>query len=378
VRVCLVYDCLYPHTVGGAERWYRGLADDLVAAGHEVTYLTRQQWDDEPRTPGLRVVAVSPDGPLYGPDGNRRIGPPLCFGLGVLRHLLRHRRRYDVVHTCAFPYFSLLAARAALAGTGVPLGVDWFEVWSRAYWRSYLGPVLGVVGVLVQRLCVLLTPKAFVFSDLHARRLREEGLRREPVRLAGLYAGGARDGAPPAEREPLVVYAGRHIAEKRVELVPGAVAAARERVPGLRALILGDGPTRPDVLAEIERHGLGGVVEAPGFVDAADVADALGRAACLVLPSLREGYGLVVIEAAAAGTPSVVVAGEDNAAAELVDEGVNGTVAADAGELADAIARAVEGGPELRAATARWYAEHADRLSAASSAARIREEFAVI
>ena len=44
VRVCVAYDCLYPYTVGGAERWYRNLATTLVDAGHEVTYLTRQQW----------------------------------------------------------------------------------------------------------------------------------------------------------------------------------------------------------------------------------------------------------------------------------------------------------------------------------------------
>lgn len=374
VHVCLIYDCLYPHTVGGAERWYRGLADELVAAGHEVTYLTRRQWDDEPDTPGIRVVAVSPGGPLYGPDGNRRIGPPLRFGLGVLRHLVTRRRRYDAVHTCAFPYFSLLAARVALAGTGVRIGVDWFEVWSKDYWKSYLGPVLGWIGILVQRLCVRLTPQAFVFSELHARRLEEEGLPQPAVRLAGLYAGGKREGRPAASREPLVVYAGRHIAEKRVELIPAAIAQVREQVPGVRGLIFGDGPTRPDVLAEIERLGLQDVIESPGFVSIDEVADGIGRAACLVLPSLREGYGLVVIEAAASGTPSVVIAGDDNAAAELVIEGVNGALAPDTAGLADAIARAVEGGEALRASTAQWYAEHAHRLSAAASAGRIREE----
>jgi hypothetical protein len=44
MRICLVYDCLYPHTVGGAERWYRDVAERLAAEGHEVTYLTLRQW----------------------------------------------------------------------------------------------------------------------------------------------------------------------------------------------------------------------------------------------------------------------------------------------------------------------------------------------
>ena len=44
MRVCLVYDCLFPYTVGGAERWYRNLSERLAADGHDVTYLTLRQW----------------------------------------------------------------------------------------------------------------------------------------------------------------------------------------------------------------------------------------------------------------------------------------------------------------------------------------------
>ena len=47
---------------------------------------------------------------LYTAGGRRRILPPLVFGARCVLHLLRHGRRYDVVDTCAFPYFSLLAA----------------------------------------------------------------------------------------------------------------------------------------------------------------------------------------------------------------------------------------------------------------------------
>ena len=114
MRVCLVYDCLYPHTVGGAERWYRNLGERLAAEGHEVTYLTLRQWDrgEDPGVEGVDVRAVGPRMGLYV-EGRRRILPPLVFGLGVLAHLLLRGRRYDAVHTASFPYFSLLAAAAA-------------------------------------------------------------------------------------------------------------------------------------------------------------------------------------------------------------------------------------------------------------------------
>jgi glycosyltransferase involved in cell wall biosynthesis len=84
-----------------------------------------------------------------------------------------------------------------------------------------------------------------------------------------------------------------------------------------------------------------------------------------VLPSSREGYGLVVVEAAGRGTPSVVVAGEDNAATELVDDGQNGFVAASPSpeDLAAAILRVRAAGPALREATAEWFERNAQRLS---------------
>jgi glycosyltransferase involved in cell wall biosynthesis len=396
MRICLVYDCLFPYTVGGAERWYRNLAERLVADGHEVTYLTLRQWErgEEPRIEGVRVVAVGPKLALYTADGRRKIAPPLVFGLGVLWHLLRGGRRYEVVHTCSFPYFSLLAAAAARPLGRYGLVVDWHEVWSRAYWREYLGTVGGKVGYGVQLLCARLPQRAFCFSRLHARRLRAEGLRSEPTVLEGEYAGAlATPVARPAE--PLVVFAGRLIPEKQAPLAVAAFALAARRIaelgakaesdpalrgepeptphegstPILRAEFYGDGPEREALERAIEEHGVGEIASALGFVDAARIDEALTRAMCMLSTSRREGYGMVVVEAAAHATPSVVVAGEDNAAVELVQEGVNGFIAASAKPevVAEAIVRVHDAGMALRESTAGWFAQNAQRLSLESS-----------
>src|SRR5581483_2592396 len=120
--------------------------------------------------------------------GRRRIGEAVRYGAGVGRHLLARRGRYDVVHLVGFPYFSILAARVALAGARVAVVADWPEVWSPEYWREYLGAAKGLAGRLVQRLCVRLTPEAFVESELHAERLRAEGMRGPVTMLPGPVA----------------------------------------------------------------------------------------------------------------------------------------------------------------------------------------------
>jgi glycosyltransferase involved in cell wall biosynthesis len=65
----------------------------------------------------------------------------------------------------------------------------------------------------------------------------------------------------------------------------------------------------------------------------------------------------------------VVVQSPDNAALELVEDGVNGVVAesAEPQALADAIVRVHEAGPELRRSTADWFRRNRERLSLESS-----------
>jgi glycosyltransferase involved in cell wall biosynthesis len=370
VRICLVYDCLFPHTVGGAERWYRNLAERLAAAGHDVTYLTLRQWDrrEAPTVAGVKVRTVGPQMALYAAPGRRRMLPPIVFGAGVLWHLLRHGRDYDVVHTGSFPYFSVLATSVARLVYRYRVVVDWHEVWTKEYWREYLGRAAGRIGWIIQCMCAGVPQQAFCFSDLHARRLESIGLRGPVTVLRGEYAG------PSARRDPLpanpvVLFAGRHINEKRVEALVPAVMLARRQIPTLTGIAFGDGPAHPHVLEVIRENQADGIVLAPGFVSSEELAGELASALCMLLPSRREGYGLIVVEAAAMGVPSIVVRGADNAATELIAEGENGTIAqsAEPDELAAAIVRIYEGAAGMRAATLAWYQRNAASLSLSGS-----------
>ena len=369
MKILVVYDCLFPHTIGGAERWYRNLAERLAGEGHDVTYLTLRQWErGEPHeVAGVRVRIAGPRLSLYA-GGRRRIAPPLVFGAGVLAHLLRHGRSYDVVHTASFPYFSLLAAGLLRRPSRYRLVVDWHELWSGDYWREYLGSVGGRIGEAVQALCLRVPQRAFTLAQSTAQRLRAAGVHGDVEVLTGLQEEAPATVAPHAA-QPVVVFAGRHIPEKRVPALVRGFAALHERAPELRLVVFGDGPDRPEVLALIESEGLGDVASAPGFVAREELEARLASALCMVLPSRREGYGLVVVEASARGVPSVVIADPDNAATELVDEGENGFVAASAEpqDIADAILRVRAAGAPLRASTAAWFERNRDRLSLAGS-----------
>jgi glycosyltransferase involved in cell wall biosynthesis len=309
------------------------------------------------------VIGVSDAGQVYNEE-RRTLLPPLRFGVGVARHLWRHGSEYDVVHIASFPYFPLLAASALRRRRGYRLVVNWIEVWTKSYWKRYAGPTIGTAGWLVQRACIRIPHDAYCISQMHADRLLAEGYDGQPVVLPGLYAGPAEH-TGPAEVDPmLVVYAGRHVREKRIDLLVRAFALARKRCPELRLELYGDGPERQRVERIAEELGLSDAVGFAGKRPEEEVDAAIARAACLATASEREGYGLVLVEAAAHGTPSVIVAGSENASLEIVAHGVNGVVAPEpsAASLAAAIVEVVEAGTRLRASTARWFEENAERL----------------
>jgi glycosyltransferase involved in cell wall biosynthesis len=366
LRIAIIYDCLYPHSIGGAERWYRSLACRL-ARRHQVTYLTRTQWRslatlDTPHA--IEILGLGAPSPLYNDAGRRRIDVPLRFALRVFVHLLRNRTRYDVIHTCSFPYFPMIAASIVRKLAGPPVVVDWIEVWPRNYWREYLGGNLGYVGALIQRLCITLTTYAITFSRVNSKQLRAHGYKGQLSVLQGMFDAPSDLGEPNPIREPQIIYVGRHINEKNVRAIPATIAETLKQIPNLKCVIFGDGPERTKIIEAIQNAGLQQHIQCPGFVPWQTVDRALQEAMCLLLPSEREGYGLVVIEAAARGTPSVVVRAPKNAATELIEEGINGYIAEDASPVAlsRAILKVYKAGPTQVTKTWAWFKHNQIRL----------------
>ncbi len=377
LSVCVVYDCLFPLTHGGAERWYRVLADRFVEAGATVTYLTRRQWPNEsPNWAGVTVIAVSRGGDLYDAEGTRQIGPTLSFGFGTFLWAVRHRRGFDAVVVASFPFFSLLAIQAALVGVKTPVFVDYHEVWSSQYWRSYAGRATGTLGALIQKLCIRVSRFAQVFTIESAERLRSEGFRGDLKVLAGLLPESRDRGAKltVSSPDPMVLFVGRHLKHKGVRLLPEILATARVSLPSLRMTIVSDGPERVEIETEVRRLGLSDNVRFTGHVGDDELRELFASASCTIVPSFREGYGIVVAESVASGTPVVVADNPENLATTLVEPGINGFVVEPTVRgLSEGIVAAVAAGEELRVSTAAWSVQYSNSKSINQSAAQMVE-----
>ena len=149
----------------------------------------------------------------------------------------------------------------------------------------------------------------------------------------------------PGGRDPLLaIMIARLSDQKQVEHAVRAWPAVRERVPGARLEVLGDGPHRAELEALVAELGLAGAVVLRGYVPRA--ADELGRAGLLVLSSRYEGQPLSILEALSAATP-VVAYDVRYGPAEMVEPGVSGALVppGDVAALAEAVA-GILGRPE--------------------------------
>lgn len=367
-RVAFVYDHLYPFSVGGAERYYWTLARAL-ARETPVTQVAPRFWDG-PRVrveDGVEQVGV-------GGRGGSLYGAKLAFALGAFLHFLRHGARYDVVHCCCFPAVAVLAVRLGLLPhRRAKLIVDWHEVLPRSTWRRRRGRI-GDIGWFAQRAAVPCGEVAVTFSRMHEARLREIG-RRGAVAVQPEFTpeGEAPVAESSAERERLIVFAGRLVAEKRAHIVPRVLAELLEAEEGWRAVVFGQGEDFERVQEEARAAGVADAVEMAGFAPWEEVSGAMHRAAALVFPTTREGFGLVVLEAAEHGLPSVLVEEPDNAAVELIEEGVNGHVCAtaDPGEQARAVLALLQDG-DIHARTRGWYEKASERYSVENAVRELR------
>ncbi|HWB89778.1 MAG TPA: glycosyltransferase family 4 protein [Acidimicrobiia bacterium] len=336
MRIALVYDTVYPDTKGGVEKRVSELASRLAALGNEVHLLVPLREGTAPtRTAGVTLRKVVRSRPLYTRGGRRAVLPALAHGLGVWR-LLR-RERFDVVD-CQIPAFpSAIAAWLATRGSHTKLVITWHEAWDRD-WLDEMGGVLGRFGRLVERLVARLPAVHLAVSPQTAAVVSRIGGPAPEVIPPGVEVGGLaprNDSGGPAD----VVFVGRLIPTKNLGLLIEATRRLVSSGLDLSVVVIGDGPAREKWQSQVVERGLTGTIRFLGSIEEwADVMAIVRAAKVLALPSLREGYGMVALEAAALGVPVVTVEHRRNAASHVVEHGVTGlSVPADPGSFADAI-----------------------------------------
>lgn len=290
-RICLFLPSL---KVGGAERVMVTLANGFAARGREVILVLGEG-------AGPFRDDVAPEVELI--DLSRRHVSLALFGLA---RILR-RRRPDVLLSALYVanFVALLAAR--IARPQMPVVASEHSSITRI-----LESRRGLRRVLLRRAHRLLYPRAFrVVTVARGTALELHKLLAgaspaietipNPIDINTVRARAQETEVPPPE-VPTIIAVGRLALEKRFGDLIEAFAIVRREMP-CRLEILGEGPERGRLESLCERMGLTDAVSLPGF--AANPFPRIQAASILAVSSDREGFGNVIVEAMALGTPVV-------------------------------------------------------------------------
>lgn len=307
MRVMIWIEYFFPH-IGGGERVTEHLLRGLAARGHAacvVTNLTAEASAPQARWEGF---------PLYRFPINRALAAGDVRALGRMLTQVRELReqwRPDVIHIQAYGPIGLVHSmtnRAPRLPTLVEPHTALAELQGDAIRR-----ILHEADVVVTLSEAMEQDIAALVPEVLPR------VRRIPYGVAI----PALSPTPLLFDPPILLFFGRLVEKKGVDLALATLARARQRVPALRMLVAGDGPERAALEAQAVALGIAHAVDFLGWVDAADIPALLNRATVVLVPSRWEDPSPVVLrESALMARP--VVAAQVGGIPELVRHGETG------------------------------------------------------
>lgn len=299
---------------GGAERYLEKVARGLVERGAEVTILCAAH------------AAAPPDEVVDGIRFVRRGSKLTVYSEGVRALLRRELGPVDAVVDVqnGLPFFTRLATRK-------PVLVLVHHV-HREQWPVVYPGLSGRVGWWIERRFApwLYRPCQYVAVS-SATRQELVGLGVDRGRIAVVHNG--TDPVVPVgvgkSAHPTVAVVGRLVPHKQVEHAIDAAVALRERHPGLRLHVVGSGWWEGELHEYAAARGAGDTVVFEGHVDERRKHEVYEQSWLLALPSLKEGWGLVIGEAGMHRTPTVAYSAAGGTQ-ESVAHGRSGVLVEDA------------------------------------------------
>lgn len=326
MKIAIVSDAIYPYNKGGKEKRIYELSRRLAAHNNVVKIYCMKWWKGQntKKHGNVTYIAISPYFPLYS-SNRRSIRQAIFFSLFCLKLL---REDFDILEVDHMPHLVLLTTKIVAILKRKKLYVTWNEVWGRTYWMRYLGK-LGLVASLIENITVKLPDHITSVSEYTTGKLiKELGVPKEKITTIpnGINLSYIQEVSPSSEQTD-VIFAGRLLAHKNVAVLVDAISLLKEHFPQIKCMIIGEGPEKEQLKKQVDKLSLNKYIIFKDFVASDNELYGLMKSSkVFVLPSTREGFGIVVLEANAAGLPVITIQHPENAAKDLIQEGITGSI----------------------------------------------------
>jgi L-malate glycosyltransferase len=325
----MVYEDFYPYTKGGGAHRFAQIARGLASRGYLVDWIGLNSWSDQ--TPekshdGVRYIGIKTFFNTRTSKSKRRsILSAVEFSMRLSFLLFNSNTKYDFVITSQTPWLHNIPILMKFKGN-TPLVLEVWEVWGE-HWKSYYGNLVARLGILFERLVIRSFPMLVGISDMTVSRV--DSLLPSNKRCIYIQNGvdfEAINSAEVSEEKSDIIYFGRLVAHKNIDVLVESVRILSLRMPDLRVTILGGGDQLESLSKLIRAYGLDHIIKLKGMVEKIEDAFSMMKSSkVFVLPTTSEGGGCIALhEANACGLPVIAVSHAQGIDPNLLSRSKNG------------------------------------------------------
>jgi L-malate glycosyltransferase len=300
LKVAILTEFFYPH-IGGCETRYLEIGRRLAIKGHEIHVFTIQYELDLPREEkigGIQVHRYAYSKNYISEDGFRSFSGILKFAVASFRRA--KKSDFDIYYFNQWPFLHSVFLKHSIT----PLVQEWCEVWDNL-----------PQAIIMQKLLKKVSNYNVAVSEFTQQRLVNI-LKIDPKKTFMIQNGvsGARFYNSNEKVRGRIIYAGRIVPHKHVDLLVEAFREVKKKVPEAELHIIGSG-----ISLESIKNKASDIKDCfvHGFLPEDKMIELFKSSWLFVLPSEREGSGIAAMEAMAAGVPFVTVDYPNNASKEL-------------------------------------------------------------
>lgn len=304
MKIAIVYDAIYPYVKGGGEKRIYELSK-ILSKKHEIHLFGMKYWNGNNviKRDNVYLHGVFNSISLYNKKGNRSLLQPFRFSFYLFKELMKYD--FDLVDCQNFPYIPCFICKLYSKIKNKPFIITWLEVWNDN-WNKY--GLFGYIGKFIERISFRLTKNNIVLSDNMTKIIKESIVIPAGVDLKKINKIKKR------KDKFDILFVGRLIKEKNVDFIIRSVDR------NIKVGIIGDGPERENLINLVKKLNLRNI-KFFGFLDEdEEVYSYMKSSKILVLPSIREGFGIVILEALACGCKVIATNHKNNNAKYLADK----------------------------------------------------------
>ena len=325
MKIAIICEAVFPENKGGLERWMVWLASSLSHKGHPVFYLNASGVNEV--RDGVVYKSITNKSWSYTKKNTRSILQSIDFSRKLFIQL--KKTDFEVIYSAQAPVISLLFIKMAnFKLKKTLLIIEWLEIWSYSYWQEYLGRIFGLLGYLIQSLALKVGDVKVCFTDRVYVRLKNIKKRNLVYKLPGICMENTPNFPVSFRQKDDIIFLSRFVKEKNPILAIDTVVEYKKLGWNGVFFLIGSGPMESEIKDYVNHKGASNFIKVLVNIPDFGVTEIMKSSFVLLHTSMREGFGLSMVEAACHGVPTILINSPENASVDLaiVEELVSQTL----------------------------------------------------